>query len=679
MDNQPAFINDVNHVPCGIHSLDKDGFFMFINKTELEWLGYAEEEIVGKKKFSELTTNRGRQRFAEMFPEFKRESKIRDLEFELVRKDGSLISVVINSNAIFDEKGNYIGSQSFVTDISRLKISESLLRAQDALTTTITDNATVALFMMNAQGYCTFMNPAAEKMTGFTFAEISEKPLHEMIHHHRPDGSLYPMEECPIDRALPENFDVRAHEDVFIKKDGTFFPVTCAASPIFENGRPVATVIEVRDLSDQKKYHDEITRKSESLEILNTIGRIISGQLDLQSILQDVTDATTKLSGAEFGAFFYNSRNEQGEAMMLYTLSGAPRSAFDKFGMPRNTAVFHSTFSGEGIVRVDDITKDPRYGKNDPYFGMPEGHLPVVSYLALPVRSKTGEVIGGLFFGHSKPAVFTQEAEDLVSGVAAQASVAIDNARLFEDLVKANKENERLLAQAQESDRKKDEFMGIASHELKTPLTSMKAYSQLMVNASKAGEFENLPKYAVKVEEGVGRLERLVNDLLDVSRIHSGKLQMDFTEFDFVTLLKSTVENIFLVSPQFKIITDHPSSVVVKADKERLEQVLVNLLTNAIKYSPGKNRIDVTVKSENDKLIVTVKDYGIGIPKDKIAKIFTRFYRVDDKSMRFSGLGIGLYISAEIISRHGGSIYVDSEVGQGSSFTFSIPFPVTSH
>ncbi|GEO02552.1 hypothetical protein AAE02nite_02160 [Adhaeribacter aerolatus] len=131
--------------------------------------------------------------------------------------------------------------------------SVGIRRRSNKVRQTITDNATVALFMMNDKGYCTFMNPAAEAMTGFTMDEVQEKPLHYLIHHHHPDGTPYPMEECPIDRALPTNNLVRAHQDVFIRKDGTYFPVTCAASPIFQDGIPIATVIEVKDLTEEKK------------------------------------------------------------------------------------------------------------------------------------------------------------------------------------------------------------------------------------------------------------------------------------------------------------------------------------------------------------------------------------------------------------------------------------------
>ena len=164
---------------------------------------------------------------------------------------------------------------------------------------------------------------------------------------------------------------------------------------------------------------------------LNQIAQSISGDVGLERIVQTVTDAATELSGAKFGAFFYNVINERSEAFLLYTLSGAPREAFAKLGMPRNTAVFEPTFRGTAIVRCDDIRADPRFGKNAPHHGMPAGHLPVVSYLAVPVVSQSGEVLGGLFFGHTEPGVFTRQAEDLVAGVATLAAIAIDNARLY--------------------------------------------------------------------------------------------------------------------------------------------------------------------------------------------------------------------------------------------------------
>jgi PAS domain S-box-containing protein len=167
-------------------------------------------------------------------------------------------------------------------------------------------------------------------------------------------------------------------------------------------------------------------------ETISRIGQQLAAELDLDRLVTAVTDAVTRIAGAQFGALFYNVVNEQGESYTLYHISGVSRESFSQFPMPRNTAVFAPTFRGEGVVRLDDVTQDPRYGQNAPHYGMPKGHLPVRSYLAVPVISRSGEVIGGLFLGHSEPGVFRPEHERLVVGIAAQAATAIDNARLFQ-------------------------------------------------------------------------------------------------------------------------------------------------------------------------------------------------------------------------------------------------------
>jgi PAS domain S-box-containing protein len=192
----------------------------------------------------------------------------------------------------------------------------------------------------------------------------------------------------------------------------------------WEGDRSERALVSILDISKQKA-------SERRLETLNELARTISSDLELERIVQLVTDSATKLSGAQFGAFFYNIADESGERLTLYTLAGAPREAFERFGVPRNTAVFEPTFRGTAIVRSDDIRLDPRYGRNSPHQGMPEGHLPVVSYLAVPVTSRSGEVHGGLFFGHERPGIFTQEAEDIVVGIAAHAAIAIDNASLL--------------------------------------------------------------------------------------------------------------------------------------------------------------------------------------------------------------------------------------------------------
>ncbi|WP_369198276.1 ATP-binding SpoIIE family protein phosphatase [Streptomyces djakartensis] len=185
-----------------------------------------------------------------------------------------------------------------------------------------------------------------------------------------------------------------------------------------------------RSQRELQQRESELREEAAIVELLQEIGSTLAAELDLDALVQRAVDTATRLSGAEFGAFFYNVLGETGESYLLYVISGVDRSEFDKFPMPRNTQVFEQTFRGLGVVRSDDITADPRYGHNAPHHGMPEGHLPVRSYLAVPVISR-GTVLGGFFFGHAEPGVFTQRHERLVTGVASQTAVALQNAQSY--------------------------------------------------------------------------------------------------------------------------------------------------------------------------------------------------------------------------------------------------------
>ncbi|HEY4876486.1 MAG TPA: GAF domain-containing sensor histidine kinase, partial [Puia sp.] len=397
-----------------------------------------------------------------------------------------------------------------------------------------------------------------------------------------------------------------------------------------------------------------------SLEIINSTGRTIAAELDVQKILQKVTDVTTKLSGAAFGAFFYNKKDSNGEAYLLFTLCGAPREAFEKLGMPRNTDVFGVTFSGEGILRSDDITKDARYGKNSPHSGMPTGHLPVISYLAVPVISQTGNVIGGLFFGHPKSAMFKKEHEVLVGAIAAQAGIALDNAMLYEEI--------RLL------NEKKDDFIGFASHELKTPLTTINGYLQLVEQMPSLSE-EVFPK----IKKQVARLSTMIADLLDISKIHTDHFEINFLKTSLSSLVKDSIEVVKqLDANKHTIKYDLPiEDITLNIDKQKMEQVLINLLTNAIKYSDDGTHVQLTAIIFGDQIRISITDEGVGIPSKHLSKIFSRFYRISTSGKKMpGGSGLGLFISKEIIEGHHGKIWAESVEEKGS--TFNIVFPINS-
>lgn len=215
--------------------------------------------------------------------------------------------------------------------------------------------------------------------------------------------------------------------------DGVFRPFLARARPLRDESGAITNWFGIStDIGALHSAARELAEQKRLLETLNRTASRVAAELNLEAMVQMVTDVAVELTGAQFGAFFYNVLKDTGEAYTLYTISGVPRENFSKFPMPRNTAVFEPTFHGTGIVRVGDITKDPRYGHNTPHKGMPEGHLPVRSYLAAPVMSREGEVMGGLFFGHPDPDVFTEHHEQLVAGMAAQAAIGIDNSRLYE-------------------------------------------------------------------------------------------------------------------------------------------------------------------------------------------------------------------------------------------------------
>jgi signal transduction histidine kinase len=224
----------------------------------------------------------------------------------------------------------------------------------------------------------------------------------------------------------------------------------------------------------------------------------------------------------------------------------------------------------------------------------------------------------------------------------------------------------------QEAVKKKDEFISIASHELKTPLTTIKAYVQLLDRDISGDNPTKL--YVERALVQIRKLDNLIVDLLDLSKIESGKLKFNKRLFEFESTLSNAIEMIRQTHPEYRIVRMGTADIQLYGDETRIEQVIINYLTNAVKYSPDNKEIHVEATVRPDgRLFVLVRDFGIGIKKDHQSNIFSKFYRVEETANRFQGLGIGLYICAEIIRRHEGEYGVESEPGQGSAFYFSVP------
>ena len=225
-----------------------------------------------------------------------------------------------------------------------------------------------------------------------------------------------------------------------------------------------------------------------------------------------------------------------------------------------------------------------------------------------------------------------------------------------------------------ELERRKDEFISMASHELKTPLTSLQGYTEILYTRIVEPSSQEAQHYLERMKIQIDRLSRLIADLLDISKIQAGKLAFAEEIVDMNVLVREVIENLQQTSSQHQISIEGRVQCAIVGDRERLGQVLINLITNAMKYSPQAERIIVGITNTPDTLTVSVQDFGIGIPKASQKKVFERFYRVySDRDKTYPGLGIGLYIAQQIIEHHGGKMWVESVEGEGSTFGFSLP------
>jgi signal transduction histidine kinase/ActR/RegA family two-component response regulator len=310
--------------------------------------------------------------------------------------------------------------------------------------------------------------------------------------------------------------------------------------------------------------------------------------------------------------------------------------------------------------------------------------LPVTSYLAVPVISRSGEVYGGLFFGHPEKGVFTERGARIIEGIAAQAAIAMDNARLLESAQKARgeaeraaAENERLYQQAEESSRLKEEFLATVSHELRNPLNAILGWSR-MLRAGQVPE-ASVPKALDTIERNAQAQAQLIDDLLDVSRIMTGKLRMDVRPADPNLFIEAAVEAVKPAAEakgiRLQTILD-TGMISVPGDPIRLQQVIWNLLSNSIKFTTRGGRVQVRLERVNSHVEIIVSDTGQGIEPEFLPHVFDRFRQADQRTTRqHGGMGLGLAIVKNLVELHGGSVQAASP-GNGHGATFTVQLPV---
>ena len=546
--------------------------------------------------------------------------------------------------------------------------AEQQLAESLALMRATLEASTDGIMAVDAGGNITHFNQHYLRLWGLTPSILKghHATLAKGVQHllKTPDGFINRLEE--IYATAPAET-----QDVLELADGRVIERYSRVQNI--DGRTSGRVWTFRDITERRRAEEALREETRVLELLNRTGTVLASNLELSKVVQALIDAATSLSGAQFGAFFYNVTDPSGDSYQLFALSGARAEDFAKFGQPRATPIFGPTFRGEGVVRCDDVKNDPRYGKVGPHYGMPKGHLPVRSYLAAPVKSRSGEVLGGLFFGHPQPGVFTERSERLVEGLAAQAAVAIDNAHLYERERAARAEAERMGAL-------KDEFLATLSHELRTPLGAILGWAQVLRQRRSNTQAE--------VNEGLDVIERnarvqkqLIEDLLDMSRITSGKVRLDIQPVEPASFIEAAIETVRPSAEakgiRLQKILD-PLAGPIAGDPHRLQQVLWNLLSNAIKFTPKDGRVQVILQRVNSHIEIAVVDSGIGIKPEFLQHVFERFRQADASSTRHhGGLGLGLSIVKSLVELHGGTVQAHSE-GEGHGATFSVHLPVTA-
>lgn len=539
-----------------------------------------------------------------------------------------------------------------------------LLRSEEALRESgeryrqLVELSPEAIFVQRDDRFA-FVNSALIRLLGATGAdEILGRAVLDFVH---PESRQWAVARTPG----------RLAEERWMTRDGRTVDVEAAASIFLDQGVPVTQVL-LRDISDRKSTERRLREEAEITETLYAIGLATAAELDLQKLAQTIVDATTRITGAQFGAFFYHLVDDRGEVFREHALAGTPPEGIEEFLMPRDPLVPGPTFQGEGIVRIDDLLDDSRAGS----LGAPRerriGGLPVRSYLTTPVLSRSGELLGGLFFGHSEPGVFTGRVERILGSIAAQSAVAIDHAWLYEA-------ERRARAEAETANQAKDRFMASLSHELRTPLSPVLAVIATLEMDPRMSP-DALERLAT-IRRNVELEARLIDDLLDLTRITRGKLELKPEVTDLREILEHALETCCPGDEsdreRFAIELPEGEDLRLWADAPRLTQIFWNLMTNAVKFTPDGGPIRVRVRRDEatGERVVEVSDRGIGIEPQRLPHIFDAFEQGQRSITRqYGGLGLGLAITKAIVELHGGSIEAHSDgPGQGTTFTVRLP------
>jgi len=321
----------------------------------------------------------------------------------------------------------------------------------------------------------------------------------------------------------------------------------------------------------------------------------------------------------------------------------------------------HTIAAEEEIMVVSDASKDERFANNP----MVTGPTKIAFYAGVPLVNSEGYALGTLCVLDQVPRELTADQKNALKILAKQVIDKIELRRKIKELATVNKELEL-------SEQRKSDFLSIVSHELKTPITTLKANLQMLDRIKEKPDSPLFPKLVDSCSKNVEKINLMVDDLLNMHRYSENQLELNKTHFSIYDLMSICCNHV-RIDDRHELFVKGDHKIMLYADEHRIEQVLVNFVNNAVKYAPDSRQIDLTVSIVDNNVKVSVKDYGPGIPEDNIPHLFDRYWRASHSGKKYTGLGLGLYICAQIIARHDGQIGVESTIGQGSTFWFTIP------
>jgi len=586
-----------------------------------------------------------------------------------------------------DPEGKVVGVLCEGADVTEAHVAQEALRKSELQFRTALEISTVGAITFDLDGRMVDANDAFLRMSRYSRDDLKAGRL-SMQSLTAPDW------RDTVETTLTElatRGETTPIQKEYLRKDGSRWWGLFAAKRL-QDGLGFKFVV---DITEQKRAEFALREQTAALETLNRAAATTAIEKDLDRVVQTVTDAGVELTGAEFGAFFYNVVDPRGERYLLYTLSGATKAAFAGFPMPRNTPLFAPTFGGEGIVRSDNVKRDPRYGRNAPWRGMPEGHLPVTSYLAAPVVSRSGDVLGGLFFGHSAEAQFKEAHERRIVGLAGQAAIAIDNARLFQAVQSANEtleqrveERSRELTQAHEALRQAQKMEAVGqltggiAHDFNNLLMGIGGSLELIERGLGQRGVEGLERYVQGAKSSVRRASTLTQRLLAFSR----RQTLDPKPTDINKLIRGLEELICrTVGPSIEVeVVGQVGLWPALIDSVQLESALINLCINARDAMPDGGRITIETAnkwlddrgarerelSPGQYLSICVSDTGTGIPSEIVDRIFDPFFTTKPIG---EGTGLGLSMVHGFVRQSGGQVRVYSEAGKGTTMCLYLP------